>query len=117
MERVLVVDDEVDALEILSWLLTDHGCDVRTASDPRQAVSLGREFRPTLLITDYLLSDAATGLDVIRELREQVDPALPAVLVTGMDPSLMRDELQALGNVEVLKKPFVWADLCARLPF
>jgi DNA-binding NtrC family response regulator len=86
VERVLVVDDEVDALEILSWMLTDEGCEVRTASDVDQAVSVGRDFHPTLLITDYLLRDSGTGLDVIRELRHE-HPGLPAVLITVSLPT------------------------------
>lgn len=114
MQRVLVVDDELDALEIMAWMLTDHGCEVRTASDVEQAVSLGREFRPALLITDYLLREHRTGLDLIRELRAS-QPDLPAVLITGMDLGQLRHQLAELGNVEVLRKPFVWAELKERL--
>jgi len=110
MERVLLVDDEAEALQILAWLIADHGCEVRTATTVEQAVSVGREFGPTLVITDYLLQDDATGLDVIRGLRE-ADAALPAVLVTGMDASTLRRELSSLDDVTVLRKPFGWADL------
>lgn len=110
MERVLLVDDEVEALQILAWLIADHGCEVRTATNVEQAVSVGREFGPTLVITDYFLQDDATGLDVIRSLRE-IDAALPAVLVTGMDAATLRRELAAIANVAVLRKPFGWADL------
>jgi DNA-binding response OmpR family regulator len=110
MERILLVDDEVEALQILAWLLSDHGCEVRTATNVDQAVSLGREFGPTLVITDYFLQDDATGIDVIRSLRE-VDAALPAVLVTGMDASTLRRDLASIGDVTVLRKPFGWAEL------
>jgi two-component system OmpR family response regulator len=112
---VLVVDDEVDALEILSWMLTDQGWEVRTASDVEHAVSVGRELRPTLLITDYLLRDSGTGLDLIRELRRE-DPSLPAVLITGMDLTSLRHQLDELGNVNVLRKPFVWSELREKIP-
>jgi DNA-binding response OmpR family regulator len=115
VERVLVVDDEVDALEILSWMLADQGFDVRTASDADCAVSLGHDFQPTLLITDYLLSNSKTGLDVIRNLR-QADPGLRAVLITGMDIAGLRQQLNELGNVNVLRKPFVWSDLRRTIP-
>ena len=110
MERVLLVDDEVEALQILAWLIADHGCEVRTATSVEQAVSVGREFRPTLVITDYFLQDDATGLDVIRSLRE-IDAALPAVLVTGMDAATLRRDLATIANVAVLRKPFGWAAL------
>jgi DNA-binding response OmpR family regulator len=116
VERVLVVDDETDALEILAWLLTDHGCDVRTASDVEEAVAVGKDFQPTLLITDYLLRDDGTGIDVIRDLRDS-QPDLRALLVTGMDVAELRHELESIGNVNVLRKPFVWSDLRGQLPF
>jgi DNA-binding response OmpR family regulator len=110
VERVLVVDDEVDALQIMAWMLAEHGCEVRTATDVEQAISVGHDFHPTVLITDYLLRDDATGFDVIRDLRG-TDPTLRAVLVTGMDVGQLRHELDELGNIRVLRKPFVWADL------
>jgi two-component system chemotaxis response regulator CheY len=111
---VLVVDDEVDSVEVLAWLLQDAGCDVRTATGVEQALSAGREFHPTLLITDYLLCDAGTGLDVIRELRQD-DPELRAILVTGMELGHLGAELGALGNVNILRKPLAWAELQGQL--
>ena len=114
MERVLLVDDETDALEILSWMLTDQGHQVRTAVDLEQAVTIAGEFRPTLLITDYLLCEESTGLDVIRRARE-LDADLPAVLITGMDVGQLRHECEAMGNVRVLRKPFGWSELRQQL--
>jgi DNA-binding response OmpR family regulator len=96
-------------------MLTDEGWEVRTASDVGHAVSVGRDFHPTLLITDYLLRDSETGLDLIRDLRHE-DPSLPAVLITGMDVAGLRDQLDELGNVNVLRKPFVWSDLREKIP-
>jgi DNA-binding response OmpR family regulator len=114
LERVLVVDDEADALEVLAWMLQDFGCDVRTATRVEEALALGRAFQPTLLITDYLLCDASTGIDVIRQLRE-CDPNLRAILVTGLHGDQIRELLGELANVSVLTKPFAWTDLRGQL--
>lgn len=105
MERVLLIDDERDALEVLEWVLRDRGCEVRAVSEVPRALEVGRSFRPTLLVTDYFLGDDRSGLDILRELRQD-DPTLRAVLMTGMTVSQLQPELDALGNVEVLHKPF-----------
>lgn len=105
MERVLLIDDERDALEVLEWVLKDRGCEVRAVSEVPAALEVGRCFRPTLLVTDYFLRDDRSGLDVLRELR-RTDPELRAVLMTGMTVEQIQPELDALGNVEVLHKPF-----------
>jgi DNA-binding response OmpR family regulator len=114
MERVLLVEDELDELEILYWLLLDHGCDVRAVNTAKAAVSLGKQFRPTLLVTDFLLSKDATGIDVIRELRKGA-PGLPALIITGVAPAELHPGLDDLGNVHVMYKPFTPEELLSRL--
>ncbi len=114
MERVLLVEDELDELEILYWMIVDQGCDVRTANTAKAAVSLGKLFRPTLLVTDFLLSHDVTGIDVIRELRK-ADPSLPALLITAAPAADWGPAVAALGNVDVIQKPFTRAAFLGRL--
>ncbi len=114
MERVLLVEDELDELEILYWMIVDHGCDVRTANTAKAAVSLGKHFRPTLLVTDFLLSHDLTGIEVIRELRK-ADPHLPALLITGAPAADWKAAAEALGNVDVIQKPFTSVEFLGRL--
>lgn len=114
MERVLLVEDDLDQLEILYWMIVDHGCDVRTANTAKAAVSLGQQFRPTLLVTDFLLSHDVTGIEVIRELRK-TDPNLPALLITGAPAADWRPAVEALGNVDVIRKPFTRAEFLGRI--
>lgn len=110
MNRVLLVDDERDALEVLEWQLGDSGTEVRTALDGDAAIEIGRKFRPDVLITDYCLSGDRTGTEVIRALRAEL-PALRAVLVTGLPPHQLLAELSRLGPVALVRKPFRWAEL------
>jgi DNA-binding NtrC family response regulator len=114
MGKVLLIDDEPDALEVLAWILSDHGCEVRTETQVSRALELGREFEPDLLITDYLLNDEASGLDVIHELRK-TNPSLRAVLMTGVPVGDLPPELPSAAPIEVLQKPFVWSDLSRQL--
>lgn len=110
MEKILLVDDEADALEVLEWVLTDLGCHVRTARAGEEALDVGQWFRPTVLITDYCLTGDVTGVDVIRTLRDE-DPSLRAILMTGMMGEELHHELRTLGDIPVVRKPFSWDDI------
>lgn len=114
MQRVLLIDDERDALEVLEWVLKDHGYEVCAVSEVSQALEVGRAFKPDLLVTDYFLRDDLSGLDIVRELRLD-DPKLRAVLMTGMVVEQIQPELDAIGNVDVLRKPFDCTQIVARL--
>lgn len=83
VKRVLLVEDEADALEMLQTWLALQGCDVRTARSGRAALEASTTFDPEILITDYFLQDDVTGVDVIAELRAR-GRKTRCVLVTGI---------------------------------
>lgn len=53
--RVLLVDDDPDSISTLSRLLERRGFTVHTVTDPAQALSAAAEFRPQVVILDYLM--------------------------------------------------------------
>jgi DNA-binding NtrC family response regulator len=110
MERVLLVDDERDALEVLEWMLTDRGYEVRAASEALDALELARGFTADVLVTDYYLGSDLNGLDIIRILRER-QPELRTVLMTGMRVEDIQSEIDAIGGIDVLRKPFDCAQI------
>lgn len=114
MEKVLLVDDDPDALEVLDWTLSDWGFSVRTAASGEYALTLAESFEPAVLITDYCLEGELTGVDVIRRLRGEIQ-GLRAVLVTGLPLERFRHELEGLDEVMVVSKPFRWSELCTQL--
>jgi PAS domain S-box-containing protein len=50
--RVLLVDDNVDAMEMMGFLLTEMGYDTMTASDAHDVLDLAREHRPDVIVLD-----------------------------------------------------------------
>ena len=82
---VVVVDDEAAIVKGMKVLLSGWGIDVigsATGDEVIDAVhSRGR--MPDLIIADYRLSDGAVGTDVIDRLRRELDPEIPAILITG----------------------------------
>ncbi|MEJ7727646.1 MAG: response regulator [Polyangiaceae bacterium] len=100
---VLLVDDEIAILQVVSDLLESAGYEVATASDGEAALRNLRAREPDAVVLDVMLPHKS-GLDVVREMRS--DPALartPVVLMTAVPWST--DAEPAHGCV-VVHKPF-----------
>ena len=82
---VVVIDDEEAIVEGMRVLLSAWGIDVvgSATGDDVVAAIHSRERMPDLIIADYRLAGGATGTDVIERLRRELDPEIPAILVTG----------------------------------
>jgi two-component system OmpR family response regulator len=71
------VEDEPGALEtLLAWMQHQRGWELRSAQPGKNALELSKSFKPEVLITDCLLEDEVTGLEVIAQLKSR-RPALP----------------------------------------
>ncbi|HUJ60971.1 MAG TPA: PAS domain S-box protein [Kofleriaceae bacterium] len=81
--RVLVVDDNADALELLAEALAAAGHDVRTALDPAAALEIARDFRPEIAIVDIGLP-VMDGYELASRLRSELgDATLAVIALTG----------------------------------
>lgn len=104
MRRILIVEDEPDALDLLvSWMHNQRGWDVRSAQSGKSAIELSKTFKPDVVISDYLLEDEVTGVDVIEEVQAHVTP-VRCVLVTGVLRKAVLDA-QRISGVPILTKP------------
>ena len=79
--EVLVVDDEPDARELITAVLTSSGAAVRTAPSVDEAVRMLRERRPDVLLSDIGLP-SEDGYALIRRVRE-IDKTVPAAALTA----------------------------------
>ena len=103
---VLVVDDDDNTRIGMSSLLKRMGCHVLTAGSGNEAISGLREHlrSPDLIITDFNLGTAETGLDVLRNVWTQVGERVPSVIVTGSQTSALRT-IAAAERIPVILKP------------
>jgi DNA-binding response OmpR family regulator len=70
--QILVVDDEIAIVELLTDILSDEGYDVVTAHDGKSALSLLREgLRPAIVITDLMMPNL-DGMGLYRALRSEL---------------------------------------------
>jgi excisionase family DNA binding protein len=110
--RVLLVDDEENMRQLLLGML-ESAYDVEVASDGETAMRLLREpdAHYDLLISD-LNMPGIDGLMLIREAH-RVDPALPAIVITGYSSESSAIEALNLGVAGYLTKPFATAQVLA----
>jgi two-component system alkaline phosphatase synthesis response regulator PhoP len=74
--RVLIVDDEADILEMLKYNLEKEGYEVKTAADGKKALSVAKSFLPELILMDIMMP-VMDGVEACRQLR-----TLPEMLNT-----------------------------------
>jgi len=118
--RVVVCEDDAPTLELLCDNLAADRFGVLPAPSASDALRLCRFKQPDLLLLDLTLPDAS-GLDVLREIREadgivsRFDPDLPVIVLSGRgDPE---DRVRGLefGADDYLVKPVHLAELRARI--
>ncbi|HLS86952.1 MAG TPA: PAS domain S-box protein [Burkholderiales bacterium] len=110
-QRVLVVDDNLDAANALRYLLENDGHEVRLAADGASGLALAREFRPHIILLDIGLPKL-NGYQLAQEVR--ADPALREVTiiaVTGYGQPEDRERAAAAGIDYHLTKPVEFQSL------
>ena len=104
-ERILVVDDNVDAAESLSRLLRLQAHEVRVAHDGLAALAAARDMNPDVVLLDIGLPKL-DGLEVARSLRARADGPRPLlVAMTGFGQAEDRARTAAAGFDHHLTKP------------
>ncbi len=99
---VLVVDDDPQAVELLSRTLQNNGMQVVTASRGPEALTLAEKLKPAAITLDVLLPEM-DGWEILRKLKaNDVTRDIPVIMVTMTDDRRLG---MALGATEFLNKP------------
>lgn len=101
--RVLIVDDEPEAVELLQEFLGAKGYDVITAGDGAEAVRKVMDERPHLILLDVRMPKM-DGLEVLRRVRE-IDKEVGVIMVTGVTEEEIGRQAMALGAFDYIVKP------------
>jgi two-component system phosphate regulon response regulator PhoB len=114
-QKVLVVDDEEDILELLKFNLSREGYQVPCAASGEQALGLVRSENPDLVVLDLMLP-GIDGLEVTRRLKNDPNTKnLPIVMLTAKGEEADIVTGLELGADDYITKPFSPRILVARV--
>ena len=115
MARILVVEDEADLRQVLSYNLRDAGHEVILAAEGRKGLALANEQPPDLVLLDLMLPDVS-GLEVCRSLKSNERTRdIPVIMVTARGEEIDRVVGFELGADDYVVKPFSVRELLLRL--
>jgi signal transduction histidine kinase/CheY-like chemotaxis protein len=113
-ETVLVVDDEVQVLEMVSTLLMKSGYDVITAANGKEAVDLvsGTDAAPDLLLTDVMMPEL-NGVEAYQKISQEL-PGIKVVFMSGYTGGAYLTQ-DVAHPTDLLQKPFQPEELLERV--
>lgn len=111
-QKLLVVDDEADTIELIAFNLKNAGYEVFTADNGNDAIQKTRAFLPDLIVLDVMMPEV-DGLEVCKIIRrDPVTAAIPIIMVTAKT-----SEVDRVVGLEVGAASFVSGSLMASLHF
>ena len=114
-QKILIVDDEPEAIELIEFNLKQAGYEVATAADGAEALKKARELLPGLVILDLMLPEM-DGLEVCKILRrEPATATMPILMLTAKAAEIDRVLGLELGADDYLTKPFSPRELVLRV--
>lgn len=104
--KILIADDEIDYVEILTSLLEAHGFEIVVAHEGVRAIEVAHKQKPNLIILD-LQMPAGTGQMVLQYLRSKPDThAIPVIVMTASSDPEAEPMVRALGAQAFIQKPY-----------
>ncbi|GIX14453.1 MAG: response regulator [Paracoccaceae bacterium] len=104
--RVLIVEDEPNIVESLSWILGRAGFEVLVESDGAAALARIAGETPDLVILDAMLP-GRSGFEILRDLRAGAATArIPVIMLTARSQARDREMAEKLGVDLFIAKPF-----------
>ena len=112
---VLIVDDTIDTLRLLSDLLSEQGYDVRAVTNGRQAIQAVERDPPDLILLDIGLPEL-DGYEVCRRLRaSERSQDVPVIFITALADTADKVRAFETGSVDYVTKPFQVEEVLARV--
>lgn len=110
-KTILIVEDEQNIVDILSFNLSREGYDTLEAYDGKTGLQLALEQNPDLILLDLMLPEM-NGFDVCRKLRE-AGSSVPILMLTAREEETDKVLGLELGADDYITKPFAMRELMA----
>ena len=110
-KRVLLIEDEPNILEAISFILSRDGWTVHTHEDGETAMQKVVGFPPDMIILDLMLP-GRSGFDILRDLRAtDTTKDIPVMMLTARGQEKDRELALRLGADRFMTKPFSNAEV------
>ena len=113
MEKILIVDDEVEIAELISDALTDEGFETMTANDGETGLELASKNPDISLILLDIMMPKVDGLTLCRKIRDTI--TCPIIFVSAKSRTLDVVVGLEMGADDYITKPFVVEELVAKV--
>ncbi len=108
-ERILIIEDEMDLLDLVDYNLTRKGYMTEAALDGEEGLKKALSFSPDLVILDLMLP-GIDGWDLCRRIKEE-SKDLPVLMLTAKSMPEDRAKGFETGADEYMTKPFALSEL------
>jgi len=115
VENILIVDDEIPNLQLLTQLLSEAGYQVRPASSPQLALESALSQPPSLILLDVQMPEM-DGFEVCRRLKsDAATEDIPVIFLSALVDTEDKVKGLQLGAVDYVSKPFQPEEVKARV--
>lgn len=114
--KILIVDDNLDYLHMLTDFLTDNDYIVEQCSDSKEAQDKFSDFMPDIVLTDVIMPDV-DGIELLLSLRS-INPEIRVIVMSGGNSGYADTYLHMankLGANVILNKPFDLSELLSQV--
>lgn len=114
-EKILIVDDEANIRELISYNLKSNGYCITSADNGITALKIVKEEKPSLILLDLMLP-GMDGFEVCKEIRKNNEiSATPIIMISAKGEEFDKVLGLELGADDYLTKPFSVRELLARV--
>ena len=104
-KKILIVDDENDILEFLSYNLRKEGYEIETSSDGKDALNRVERIMPDAIIADIRMPEM-DGIEMCRKMRKlELLKDVPILFLTADDDEYLAMSAHHSGGTQYLNKP------------
>jgi CheY-like chemotaxis protein len=105
-KRVLIVDDEVHIVHVVSIKLRNNGYEVISADNGAEAYELACKEKPDIIVSDFQMP-VMSGLELVEKLRNcDATENIPVIMLTARSFAISQEQQDELRIASCLSKPF-----------
>lgn len=115
-DKMLIVEDDRQVSDVLTGIVTRHGCEVKVLKDGTALIDQAKEYCPDIVLLDITLAIPPDGIELCRQLKS--DPAtkdIPVLMLTGNECTKSIDQCFKYGAADYIFKPFNVPDLLGKI--